>query len=155
MTNVLTKEAIELLDDPLTVKVLTTVDESGIPHSVIKDSLAADEDGNIFYLERTEFSRTGRNLIHSLWFNRKVTVLLKGIGDRSVQIKGIPVKTLISGPVFQRHYVALREQIGDADLSAVWIIRPDEVVDQSWAARLRETQTRHPGYTHLDRLVRV
>jgi hypothetical protein len=146
------KNAINLLEDERTVKVLTTVDSSGAPHSVVKNSLRSDEDGNIVYLELIESSRTNSNMTGSLWFGRKVSILLAGRDGSSLQIKGQPYKCLIAGPVFEANYREAREQLGDVDLSAVWIIAPDEIIDESFETRWREESDAHPLRKHLDRI---
>ena len=71
-----------------------------------------------------------------------------------MQIKGRPVKTHITGPLYQRHYQRVREKLGDVDLAAVWVIEPDEVIDQSFDVRRRREEALHPDFAHLDRLVR-
>ena len=146
-------EVITLFESPDTIKVLTTVDETGTPHTVAKQSLSVDLDGNILYLEGLESSRTNRNLVWSIWFERKVSITLVGRDGASYQIKGTPSRSRVSGPVFQKHYAALRERIGDVDLAAVWSITPEEIINESWSARRREEEAAHPNFIHLDRLV--
>jgi hypothetical protein len=102
-----------------------------------------------------ESSRTNRNLVRGIWYDRPVAVLLTGQGDRSFQIKGVPIKAHVSGPIYQRHYKIARERLGDVDLAAVWVIRPDEIIDQSWTTRSQEERNKHPTFTHLDRLVKA
>ncbi len=154
MAEQLNGEVTRLLQDESTVKVLTTVDEHGAPHSVVKGSLTLDDDGNLIVLELLESSRTNRNLVRSIWYDRKVSVLLKGTGTVSYQIKGVPVKAHVAGPVFQKHYVAIRKRLGDVDLSTVWVIKPEEVINESPSVRRDEEQAKHPVFIHLDRLVR-
>ena len=150
----LSKEIIDLFADAESTKVLATLDENGIPHVVVKQSLQVGDDGNLLYLELLESSRTNKNLVRSIWFDRMVSVAVSGKGGESYQIKGRPVKTHITGPVFQRHYQAIRERLGDVDLAAVWVIEPDEILDETFVARKAEEERKHPLFTHLDRLAR-
>lgn len=150
----LVKEVIELLEDKETVKVLATVDEKGVPHAVIKQSLHLGEDGNLVYLELLESSRTNKNLVRSIWFNRKVSVILKGKDLSSYQIIGNPVKAIITGPIFQKQYTWIREQLGDVDLAAVWIIAPEEIYNQTFSVRKGQEEVAHPNFIHLDRLAK-
>lgn len=150
----LTQEIIDLLKDTETTKVLATLDASGFPHAVVKQSLQPGDDGTILYLELLESSRTNKNLVRSIWFDQKVAVAVSGKGGRSYQIKGKPVKTHVTGPVFQEHYTAIRERLGDVDLAAVWVIEPEEVIEETFAARKAEEERKHPFFTHLDRLAR-
>lgn len=149
------KELIELLADQETVKVLATVDQQGAPHAVVKQSIQLGEEGNIFYLEGLETSRTNKNLVRSIWFDHRVSIVVKGKEGQSYQIKGRPIKTHITGALFQAQYQALRQRLGDVDLAAVWVIEPEEVIDETPAKRRAEEQAKHPFFTHLDRLARV
>jgi len=154
MTAHLTTEIIGLLKDEETTKVLVTLGADGFPHAVVKQSLQPGEDGAIFFLEFLESSRTNKNLVRSIWFNKKVAILISGKDGRSFQIKGAPLKTHIAGPVFQQHYAATRDKLGDVDLAAVWIIEPEEIIDETFATRKAQEEAAHPFFNHLDRLAR-
>ncbi len=148
------QEIVNLINDPATVKVLVTVDRQGVPHAVVKDSFWINAAGQLLYLELLESSRTNKNMIASLWFEQKVTIVLLGNDGISYQIKGRPVKTHVSGPVFREQYVRIREKLGDTDLAAVWVIEPEEIINESYTARRREEEDRHPYFKHLDRLAK-
>ncbi len=150
----LTTEIIDLFTDTDSTKILATLDGDGFPHAVVKQSLQVGDDGNLLYLELLESSRTNKNLVRSIWFDQKVAVTVTGKGGQSYQIKGKPVKTHITGPVFQRHYTAIRERLGDVDLAAVWVIEPEEVIEETFVSRKVAEERKHPFFTHLDRLVR-
>ncbi|ACM20016.1 hypothetical protein Geob_1658 [Geotalea daltonii FRC-32] len=150
----LTKEIIDLLNNHESTKVLSTLDGDDFPHAAVKESLLAGEDGNILYLEFLESSRTNKNLVRSIWFNKKVAIAVKGKQGESYQIKGIPLKTHITGPLFQEHYNAVREKHGDVDLAAVWVIEPEEIIDESFAKRKAEEDAAHSVFLHLDRIAR-
>jgi predicted pyridoxine 5'-phosphate oxidase superfamily flavin-nucleotide-binding protein len=151
----LTKLANQLLNDPETSKVLATVDGDGVPHVVTKGSIQAGPDGNIHVLQGLEFSTTARNLVRSIWFDRKVAIGLRGKDGQSIQIKGRPIANHITGPLFQEHYVKLRERRGDTDLAGVWVIAPEEIIDETPGRRIAEEQERHPYVLHLDRIAKV
>lgn len=154
MSAILSTEVIDLLNDPDTIKVLATVDTEGRPHADIKKSLHTEDDGTLHLLEILETSTTGRNLLSSLWFDKKVAIALHGKDGRSVQIKGRPLKCHISGPLFQHHYVKVRERLGDVDLAAVWVIAPEEVNEKNFAQRKAQQDAERPHLIHLDRLVK-
>jgi hypothetical protein len=147
-----TKEQSALLADRESIKVLATVDTAGTPHAVVKQSIYLSSDGNIHYLELLESSRTNRNLVEAIWFNRTVSILVKGPGARSIQIKGRPIRVHITGPLFDKHYVSVREQLGDVDLSGVWVIEPDEVTDENFWSRREIEESGRSFFRHLDRL---
>ncbi len=152
----LSSEALSLLADPATVKVLATVDGDGVPHAVVKQSLYAAADGRrLYYLELLDTSATNRNLVRGLWFDGRVAVTLAGSDGRSVQIKGRPLKNHVTGPLFLAQYHRVRDLYGDVDLAGVWEIEPEEVSDQSIGARLSREAALHPAFIHLDRIARA
>lgn len=155
MATKLNNAVIELLGREDTTTVLATVNGLGIPHAVMNPFIQADDDGNLLYLELSESSLTQKNLVASIWFERAVAVSISSKSGESWQVKGRPIKTLITGPVFQDQYLKVRQLLGDVDLSAVWIIEPDEVINENILIRHAEEQRVHPLFRHLDRLVRT
>jgi hypothetical protein len=150
----LSKEQTALIADRETLKLLATTDESGTPHVVVKQSIHLAEDGNIHYLELLESSRTNHNLVRAIWFDRKVSIAIKGAGKQSFQIKGRPVEVHVTGPLFEKHYVEVRSLLGDVDLAGVWVIEPEEVIDENPEIRRRDEEARRPFFRHLDRLAK-
>ena len=155
MSTQLSKEVVLLLNDPETFKALATVDESGIPNVVVDQSIYVAEDGNIHYLELLETSRTNHNLVGSIWFDRTVSIVVKGSEKQSFQIKGKPVEVHITGTLFQKHYVEIRQRLGDVDLTGVWVIEPLEVIDENFWSRKEEEEAKRPIFRHLDRLAKT
>jgi len=153
MATKLNKEIIALFSSDDSTKVLATVNEQGYPHAAAKPFIRVDDDGNLLYLELVESSRTQKNLVRSIWFDQKVSVSVSDRTGQSWQIKGKPIKTLITGPVFLHHYRDVRRILGDVDLSAVWVIEPEEVINENILVRHTEEEAAHPLFRHLDRLV--
>jgi len=152
MAALLNKEIRDLFAHPDTVKVLATLDAAGLPHAVVRQSLQVGDDGNLFYTELLESSRTNKNLVHSIWYDKQVSIAIQGPEGQSYQIRGVPVKTHITGPLFQKHYSEVRRKLGDVDLAAVWIIKPLEVINENFAVLKAEEELNHPFLKHLDRL---
>ncbi len=150
----LEEDVVNLLQNIDTIKVLATTNEQGEPHAVVKQSLHLDENGNIVFLELIESSKTNKNLTRSIWFHRKVAVTLVGKGGQSYQIKGTPIKCIVAGKVFEEQYSKIREKLDDADLAAIWIIKPEEVINETYSIRKADEETKHPYFKHLDRLVK-
>jgi len=146
-----TPEFIETFNDRATSKALATVDGEGVPHVVFKGSLHIDEAGKIVLLELSEYSETNRNLVRAIWFKRKVAINARTPDNRSFHLVGTPERAIISGPVFEKHYVALRERLGDVDLSTVWVIAPEALEEKGKAAALKANEGRLP-LIHLDRI---
>jgi len=154
MATKLDKEIIALLGSDDSTTVLATVNEQGYPHAASKPYVRVDGDGNLLYLELVESSHTQKNLVRSIWFDQKVAISVSGTNGQSWQIKGKPVKTLITGPLFLHHYSEVRKRLGDVDLSAVWVIEPEEVINENISVRHAEEQQAHPLFRHLDRLAK-
>jgi len=150
----LSKEIKELFEDKDTLKVLATTDKNGTPHVVFKNSFHINEEGQLVYLEIIETSETNRNLVSSIWFNRKVAVNVFRNDKKSYQIKGKPIKALISGRIFEKYYKEVRSKFEDLDLSTVWIIEPEEVKEETFNIRIEKEAKEHPLLIHLDRLVK-
>jgi len=150
----LEEDVVNLLQNKDTIKVLATTNEHGEPHAVVKQSLHLGENGNIVFLELIESSKTSKNLTRSIWFNRKVAVTLVGKDGQSYQIKGTPIKCIVAGKFFEEQYSKIREKLDDADLAAIWIIKPEEVINETYSIRKADEETKHPFFKHLDRLVK-
>jgi len=148
------EELAVILSKADTVKILVTTDEKGAPHAVVKDSLRLDEENHLIYLEFLESSHANKNMVRSIWFNHPITVAVVGTNGGSYQIKGKPLKSIVSGPVFRQYYERIREEKGDVDLAAVWVIEPVEIVDQSLLVRRHEEEASRPYFKHLDRLAK-
>ncbi len=154
MSATLSPEVLDLLNDDSTTKVLATIDREGQPHVVVRNALYADSDGRLLLPELLESSSTNRNLLGSLWFDRKVAISLLARDGRNFQIKGKPVKTHVSGALFQEHYLKAREKLGNVGFAAVWVIEPEEVRDENYAVLKAQQSHERPTLTHLDQLLK-
>jgi predicted pyridoxine 5'-phosphate oxidase superfamily flavin-nucleotide-binding protein len=144
-------EVIELLKDRSTLKVLATTDAQGNPHAVTKGSLTV-LDGFLVYREALESSQTNANVLGSLWFDKRVAVLIVGNNGHAYQIKGSPHRYVINGPLFKQHYLEARDRHGlDSDIAGVWLIIPEEIRNETFSARKVEEDKKHPFLRHLDR----
>ena len=150
----LNDEAAALLRDAQTTKFLSTLGPDGTIHGVFKEFVEVEEDGNILLLELLESSITNRNLVNSLWFKKQVSIAARSAGGTSWQIKGIPIRCLITGPKFEKYYALARTLFGDVDLSSVWIIEPVEARNETFTVRKEEEEAKHPLFVHLDRLAK-
>jgi hypothetical protein len=146
---------LSLLRDPQSKKALSTVGADGVPHTVFKDSITVDTDGNIRFYEVIETSITNKNLVYSLWFNRLVSINVIGKDDTSFQVTGIPFRAIICGNEFEAAYMDLRKSLGEnADLSTIWIIKPESTRENTFQVRLREFTGNYPLIGHLDRYLK-
>lgn len=143
----LTKEIMETLNDPETLKVLATTDEKGIPHTVVKGSLKALDNETIAYMELIESSHTSRNILRNLWDKKMVTIGLFNVKKEiSYQIKGEPYRIVLEGSIWDQFLDDVWEKLPDSDPAGVWLIRPMEISNQNYEVRLEEEIKRfHPG----------
>ncbi|MBW1888179.1 MAG: hypothetical protein JRI52_07510 [Deltaproteobacteria bacterium] len=137
------KEIIEALKETDTIKVLTTTDEGGIPHTVFKGSLMALDNETLAYMELLETCRTQRNMLRNHWDNKLVAVGIlnekKGI---SYQIKGEPVRFIYNGPIWDQFLEQTWKMIPQSDPAGVWLIRVKEVINQDYFMRRKEEEKR-------------
>jgi hypothetical protein len=144
--------AKEALRAPETVKVIANVGKDGVPHVAFKDSLRLREDGRIEYDEIIESSETNKNMTASIWFGKSAAIALLTRDRRSFLIKGKIARAIISGREFRERYTAIREKLGDVDLSTVWVIEPVFEREDTLEKRRVEEEDAHPLLRHLDRL---
>ncbi|MBR6222928.1 MAG: hypothetical protein IKQ71_05785 [Lachnospiraceae bacterium] len=154
MAEEITKEIIDAIEDPESIKVLATIDRHGVPHVVAKGTISVTEDGQIRYYELLESSQTNKNVTYALWFDRQVAINIITKDKKSYQIKGIPRRSLVAGKEYEKAYVTVLERSADNDLAAVYFIEPVSVVEESYPVRLKEENEKHPLYIHIDRLAK-
>jgi hypothetical protein len=140
------------LVDPDTVKVLTGIDVDGIPHAAFKDSLRIRPDGYLEYDEIIESSDMNKVFVNAIWFGRTVSILLLTGARRSFLIRGKVYRAIIAGREFKERYLAIRERLGDVDLSTSWVIEPIFEREDTLEKRRIEEEERHPLLRHVDRL---
>jgi monomeric isocitrate dehydrogenase len=146
-------EILELLNDPKSVKILVSVDDEGLAHPVVKESLRSEND-DIVYTEFLESSNTNRFLTKALWFDKRVVILLITHNKRNFKITVKPVKAIVSGKVFQKYYEEVQNKFKDFDLSTVWVFKPLEISEQTLQKRVDEETRERPYFLHLDRLAK-
>ena len=141
----LTQEIIECLNDPETIKTLSTTDESGNPETVFEDTLKALDDQSLAYLEMVETSNTYKNMLRNYWQKKQVSITVynknRGI---SYQIKGEPYRWVMDEPLWDQFLYEAWKKVPDADPSGVWIIRPKEIIDESYEAKRQSETERRP-----------
>ncbi len=143
----------QIINSRESLKALATIGKDGKPHLVFKGSISINDEGFIVYDEVIENSQTNKNVLYSLWFKKEVAINILSPEKKSYQIKGIPVKTLINGSEYEKHYVAIQERHKDTDLGAVYFIEPTEIIDESFLVQKAKYEAEEPLYIHLDRLV--
>lgn len=151
--SIISEELKKIIDEPETLKAIAATDHEGVPHLVYKGSLHVEEDQFVFY-DLLQSSQINKNLVDSIWFNKKVAVNILSKDKRSFHIVGELDKSITAGRYFQSIYKKLREQRGDVDLNAIWYIKPIEIKEVSFGVRKEEEERDYPLLRHLDRVVK-
>ena len=144
--NILPDEVVEILRDPESIKVLTTTDESGFPYSVFKGSLTALDGDTIAYMELVENSETYKNMLRDYWIKKRVSVLVYTKEKGAYQIRGVPVRFAIEGPIWDKFLDEIWSVIPDADPAGVWLIKAEEIINEDYETRKKQIESRFsPG----------
>ncbi|MDF2934706.1 MAG: hypothetical protein K0Q90_79 [Paenibacillaceae bacterium] len=147
------EQAARLLHDPTATKILVSNDRYGSPQIVVDPTITLNEDGCIVYLELLETSESNSNLVNSLWFKKDVALHVTD-GTVSFQVKGIPTRSIVSGPVFGHYYRQAQNRDPEDDLSTVWIIEPRSLTNETYTVKRQQERENHPLTIHLDRLAK-
>jgi hypothetical protein len=142
-------EVLNLLNNGDAVKILATVDDNGVPHAVVKNSLRSEGD-SIIYIEFLESSRTNRYMTKSLWFNKAVSILILTPDGKSWEITALPVRAIVSGKIFQRYYEEAQKKYGGLDISTIWVLQPLKIREGTLQKRVEEESQNRPYFLHLD-----
>jgi hypothetical protein len=142
--------ARQLINNPSTIKIVATVDRDGRPHAAPKGTLRVLDDGLIEYAELLESSRSYKNITGSIWFERKVAVLVIAEDKSAFEITGRVDSITVAGAKFEEVYRNLSESKG-FDVAAVITIIPEAVEDLNIKDKFAEQDKNHIFFTHLDR----
>jgi hypothetical protein len=141
----------KIINDPGTSKIVGTVGVDGVPHTALKQTLHLNEDGNIEFVELLESSVSFKNITGSIWFDKKVSILVLGANRESYEITGKVDRILIAGRKFEEIYSKILQDKG-FDIAAVVIIIPEKVDNKSAKDKFEEQESTRMFYKHLDRL---
>lgn len=147
----ISEELKNILSDGGTVKVLASLTPDGAVHSAVKESIFADDNGNIVYLEYFEKSQTNIDLVNSIWFDKEISITAVTSDKRAFFIKGKPVRTRVFGREFEKYYREAGANDPENDLVAVYYIEPTQIYEQTFAVQRAEHKAKYPLYVHLDK----
>lgn len=113
-----------------------------------------DEKGRIEIYELLESSQIQKNLVYSIWFQKKVLLHISFRDGRSFVIVTKPYQALIAGGEFEQKYEeCLREFGEDTDLSTVWKLDAEKLVEETYEEAKKREREEHPYLMHMDYLV--
>lgn len=151
--SILNEKLISDINNPATLKSVTAVLKSGVPHTVYKGSLHINDDGNIEFNDIFESSKINEALVYSIWFDKYITVNILTEDKRSYEIIGKPLLSITQGKYFEEVYKRLKYE-KDSDLNAIWIVEPLELREETFFVRKENQEKEYPFLKHLDRVVK-
>lgn len=154
MSEVISEELRNIINDPETLKVIASVSVDGDIHVVYKQSLHVNDEGLLEFNEIIESSQNNKNMVNSIWFDKEIAINVLSKDRRSFEIKGVVHKAYIAGAYFEEVYRKVTEELGCYDLSTVWTIKVKSASEKTFAKRAKEEEQLHPSFRHLDRLVK-
>jgi len=154
MTTQLDPLFVAALAQPDSIKIIATADADGTPRLVEHDSLHLDDDGRLVLLETDEHAPGNRNLVRSIWFDRKIAIHVRDAAGRHFRVLGKPYKALIAGPRFELHYRRLQAENPPLALSTVWLIDPQVPAESEPAHHAPDGAAGRLPLIHLDRIAR-
>jgi hypothetical protein len=139
----LSRELMDAINEADTIKTLTTTDEEGIPYTVFKDSMRAMDEDTLAYIELIEGSNTYKNMLRNHWSKKYVVIgILNKRLNINYQIKGIPYKYILEGPIWDEFLERIWKILPDSDPSGVWLIKVEHVKNQDYNIRREEEERR-------------
>lgn len=139
----LSQEVIDTINDPKTLKVLSTTGEDGNPHTVFKSFMKALDDRTIIYVEMIFRSNTYKNMLRNKWANKRVSITVWNPGKMaSYQIKAEPVVYLQNGPIWNEMIQTLWSMFPEATPAGAWVMAPKEVINELYQVRQKEEDDR-------------
>ena len=139
----LPKELMDALNEPETVKVLTTIGEDGNPHSVFKHSLIALDDETLAYIELIEKSETDINMLRNKWAKKLISMaVFNQKSNVAYQIKGEALRLILQGPIWDQFLEKTWSMLPEADPVGVWTIKVVDVLNEDYGVRRKEVTGR-------------
>ncbi|MBP5565140.1 MAG: hypothetical protein J6X45_05405 [Lachnospiraceae bacterium] len=147
--SILNEELIKLIGDKESIKVVSSNDREGIINSAPKGSLEISGENELTYVEVLESSTSYHNIVYSIWFDKKVSVLVIGKNRESYLIHGHVKKILTCGREYEEYYKKYQEARG-FDIAAAVRIVADDVIDLNLAKAIEKQKAEHPFFSHYD-----
>lgn len=143
------EELKRIMEDQGSLKIVSSQNRDGVIHSVPKGSLEISGEDELTYVEVLESSASYRNIVYSIWFDKKVSVLVVGEQKEAYLIHGHVRKILTSGREYEGYYRNLQETRG-FDIAAVVRIAVEDVKDLNLAKAIEKQKAEHPFFQHYD-----
>lgn len=147
-------ELLQKLKDELictkTTKIISTVSKSGNPSISFRRALFFNDKGELVLLEPTETSEISRNLVYSLWFDKKVIIAILCKNKDGLLIQASPIRAIVAGKDFEKYYYEYLEKYSKLDLAVAWIMKIDKIVEAGEEIDILNEKRNYPFIGHLD-----
>ena len=147
----LNEELKSLIENKNSIKVVSTQDKEGVINSAPKGSLQISADDELTYVEILESSKSYSNVVYSIWFDKKVSVLVVGENKETYLIHGHVKKILTCGREYEEYYRKYQEARG-FDIAAAVKLTVEDVQDLNLAKGIEKQKKEHPFFSHYDSL---
>lgn len=114
---------LKMLEDSSTCQSLPLIqmpEAEGLTQPYFCPSLTTFDRRLLVFGLPQERTPLGRGLVRGLWFNRPGKLWLSSPGQPSLELKVLPYRCLIAGPVFARLLNHARQKDSLADFGSVW-----------------------------------
>lgn len=147
--SLINEELKKLIEDKNTIKVVSSQNREGIINSAPKGSLEISGDNELTYVEVLESSKSYRNIVYSIWYDKKVSVLVVGADRETYLIHGHVKKILTCGSEYEEYYKRYQEARG-FDIAAAVKLEIETVDNLNLAEKIKKQKEEHPFFTHYD-----
>lgn len=147
----ISEEVKKIIQNKNSIKVVSSQDKEGVINSAPKGSLQVSEDDELTYVEVLESSKSYSNAVYSIWFDKKISVLVVGEDRESYLIHGHVKKILTCGREYEEYYRKYQEAKG-FDIAGVVKISVEDVQDLNLAKAIERQKKEHPFFSHYDSL---
>lgn len=155
MAIALSDELKAIIGDFSTVAVISAVGKNGNPYSQVPHKISVREDGRIAVHQLLEKSQLQKNLVYSLWFSKKVSLVIGAKDGRKFHLYLTPYQALVAGREFTKEYESVLAEFGeDADLSTVWLFDVDSYASATYKDEHAQEKAEHPYLYHMDHIVK-
>ena len=140
----------ELIADKETLKIVSNQNADGIINSTPKGSLEVTGENELTYVEILESSRSYKNSVYSIWFDKPVSVLIIGKNRETWLLQGKIQRILTCGSAFEEYYRCYKKR--DFDIAAAVRIDVTEIRELKLSDLIAKQKEEHPFFSHYDSL---
>ena len=155
MAEKLPEEIKKIINDESTVAVLSAVEQDGNPYAQVAHKIAVKDDGRIAVHQLLEKSQLQKNLVYSIWFSKKVSLVLAAKNGERFHLYLKPYQAVIAGREFTKEYIKVLAEYGnDADLSTIWLFDVESFASAKYSDERAKEKAEHPYLYHMDKVAK-